>query len=170
MKRESFHIFKDVFMKQLIALVAIALAVPAMADTFKCTNDTDTSNARWQARVSYETLPDAGRVPGFLLVHSAHKDGSIVATTDRRRISVGGQGEAGTSYSLLLNKKEKKLLLERADGRLNLKAATRVTVWIDFETNQEQHDGQKPVAGKISYSDADGKEIYSTDLSCDYKE
>lgn len=157
-------------MKTFIALATFALALPAVADTFKCNNDTDKNNARWHGRVSMEPSNESGRVPGFLLIHNAHKDGSIVATTDRRRIKLGHKNKPGTSFSVLLSAKEKEKLLERADKRVNLVDAERVTLWIDFELNEEQHNGQKAVAGKISYSDDTEKEIYSADLTCEYAE
>src|SRR5688572_12760334 len=112
-------------MKSAIALLVVAFAMPAFADRFVCDNDTDTPNARWHANVTHEPDNKSGRVPGFLLIHNAHEKGAIVRTEDRRRIKLGAQGEAGTSYNVKLNAEEKKKLKALADGRVNVKDAAR---------------------------------------------
>jgi len=157
-------------MKSAIALLVVAFATPVFADTFICGNDTDTPNARWHARISHATDRDAGRVPGFLLIHNAKEKGSIVSTDDRRRIKLGAKREVGTSYNVKLNAEEKKKLVKLADGRVNVKDAVRASVWVDFELNEEQHEGQLSVPGRISFENEDAEVIYEADLSCSYKE
>jgi len=157
-------------MKSAIALLVVAFATPVFADTFICGNDTDTPNARWHARVSHATERDAGRKPGFLLLHNAHEKGAIVSTDDRRRIKLGAKGEVGTSYNVKLNASEQKLLKKLADGRVNVKDAVRASLWVDFELNEEQHEGQLSVPGRISFENEDGDVIYEANLTCSYKE
>lgn len=151
-----------------VALVVGAVATNANADSFKCGNGrTGLPNARWFTQISHTREAGKPRKPGFFLLHNAKKDGAIVRTDDRRRIKMAGKDEQGTRYTVKLNAKEKKALRELADGRLNLKGAASVTLWVNFEPNEDLDDGDtRP--GSLSVDDEDGEEVYTTKVGCTY--
>ena len=148
----------------MLGLLVAVSAVPAMADGFKCGNDTDLPNARWHVRVNVTTEANAGRKIGFLLLHNAHEKGAIVRTDDRRRLQVDDAGLPGVTTSVKLNAKERKALRALADQRLNLKGAARVSLWLNAELNEKLSDTN----GSLTVSDEDGEEVYSTALDCEY--
>jgi len=148
------------------ALVSV-LAMPAFADSFKCGNDTDLSNARWYLQVSHSRTAGEGRVPAFFLLTNAKPQGTIVRTDDRRRIQLGGAGQTGTTYSVKLNAKEVVRLAKKADQRLDLKGASKVTLRVNFELNEDLEDGDTR-SGRLSIKDEAGDVLYSTSVGCTY--
>lgn len=156
-------------MKFLLLVGAFAMAATtANADSFKCgSGRTGTSNARWFAQVSNSRTAGEGRVPAFFLLTNAKAKGTIVKTDDRRRIVLSGKGEKGTDYTVNLNEEEYDLLLEKADKRLNLKDAAKVTIHVNYEVNEDLTDGQER-DGDLVVSDEKGKQIYKSDLGCTY--
>jgi hypothetical protein len=144
----------------------VAVAMPAMADSWKC--ESKAGKAQWKLQISHSRTPGEGRVPAFLLVHNGKKDGAIVRTDDQRRITLGSKSEPGTSYTVKLNGAEKNLLEDLADQRLTLKGAERVTLWVNFELNEEGLKENQRRKGTLTVTDADKKEVYDTSLKCVY--
>jgi len=151
----------------VVGLVVATMATSASADSFKCGNKSDVPNARWYLQVSHTREAGKPRKPGFFLLHNAKKGGAIVKTDDRRRIKMTGKGQRGTTYAVKLNKEEKKDLRALADGRLNLKGAEKVALWVNFEPNEDLEDGDTRV-GELTIEDEEAEEVYSTKVGCTY--